>query len=227
MNRESNQVTESQMLAGEYVLGTLQGEERRDFEHELHRDFRLQAEVGAWERRLSYMLDDIEPVEPPRKLWRSIERRITEQSHLRLAGCWNSLPFWRSLGMAAATIVLGLSLYRVQVAGPEVDKMMVVTNRSAHPGWVVTNHGGSDYLRVSAIEADTTPQGNYCQLWMENSEGRMVPVGVLPHRGSKIVPVFAEIRATTLFKVSIEPQQRAPAVSPGSRVIFEGRMRDI
>ncbi|MEJ2693046.1 MAG: anti-sigma factor [Candidatus Thiodiazotropha sp.] len=227
MIRESDQAVDSHLLAGEYVLGTLQGEGRRDFERELRRDFSLQAEVEAWERRLSYMLDDIEPVDPPRKLWRLIERRINEPSRNPLAGCWNSLQFWRGLGMVAATIVLGLSLYRVQGGDPEIDKMMVVTNRLEQPGWVVTNHGGNDYLRVSAIESDTIPQGNYCQLWMENSEGRMVPIGVLPHRGSETVPLSAKIQATTRFKVSIESRRRAPLVSPSSRVIFEGRMRDI
>ncbi len=54
-------------FAGEYVLGTLQGEARDMFERQLATDFDLQSEVADWEQRLSPLAASIEPVVPPRQ----------------------------------------------------------------------------------------------------------------------------------------------------------------
>lgn len=43
---------ERSVAAGEYVLGTLDGDDRRDFEQALAADSALQAEVYAWQDRL-------------------------------------------------------------------------------------------------------------------------------------------------------------------------------
>ena len=71
-----NELKELNVLAGEYVLGTLQGQERIDFERRLQTDIQLQDEVDAWHRRLSPMLDSIEPVTPPEAVWDQISKRI-------------------------------------------------------------------------------------------------------------------------------------------------------
>ncbi|MES9976852.1 MAG: hypothetical protein ABW094_21570, partial [Candidatus Thiodiazotropha sp.] len=61
-----NEIKDINILAGEYVLGTLQGQERIEFEQRLQTDMQLQGEVDAWQRRLEPMLDSIEPVTPPK-----------------------------------------------------------------------------------------------------------------------------------------------------------------
>ncbi|MBM3487064.1 MAG: hypothetical protein FJX67_10600 [Alphaproteobacteria bacterium] len=51
-------------LAGEYVLGTLEGDERRSFETRLTTDRAARRAVDVWERRLTALVGPVEPVEP-------------------------------------------------------------------------------------------------------------------------------------------------------------------
>ncbi len=56
-------------LAGEYVLGTLDGEARTAFAERLKRDPALQEKVEAWHRKLEALDPVGETVDPPTGLW--------------------------------------------------------------------------------------------------------------------------------------------------------------
>lgn len=64
-----------QILAAEYVLGTLTGAPRRRFQRQLHEDPSLQREVDFWEARLAHFAR-VQPVTPRAALWDNIERSI-------------------------------------------------------------------------------------------------------------------------------------------------------
>ena len=63
-------------LAGEYVLGTLRGSARSEFERRLAADPGLSAQVAAWEERLAPAADALPSVSLPPGLWGRIERAI-------------------------------------------------------------------------------------------------------------------------------------------------------
>lgn len=110
MMQQQNDETMPIDLAGEYVLGTLQGSERDEFKQRLAVDQVLQEEVNTWENRLAPLLETVEPVPPPANNWSRIQERISPPSQEERVGLWNSLIFWRSLGMVTAGLVLALSL---------------------------------------------------------------------------------------------------------------------
>lgn len=64
-------------LAAEYVLGTLSGPARRRFESLLDASHatavRARALVAQWEHRLHPLVEPVQPLEPPARLWRNIE----------------------------------------------------------------------------------------------------------------------------------------------------------
>jgi anti-sigma factor ChrR (cupin superfamily) len=66
----------SDLLAGEYVLGTLDAEDRARFAAQLSSDPALQQQVEAWERRLEGLESSTAPVEPPVGLWDKIEAAL-------------------------------------------------------------------------------------------------------------------------------------------------------
>ena len=68
------------LLAGEYVLGTLDGRARRRFERYRDGDAAICAEVEGWERRLSGLVDTLQPVEPPAHLLDAIVQKIAAPS---------------------------------------------------------------------------------------------------------------------------------------------------
>src|SRR5215212_9931886 len=90
-------------LAAEYVAGTLRGLARRRFES-LARDNReLRDVLARWESLLTPLAENVKPVEPPSRVWRAIEARITPRSASASVEAVDSdAGFWRSLGMLAS-----------------------------------------------------------------------------------------------------------------------------
>jgi quercetin dioxygenase-like cupin family protein len=64
------------MLASEYVLGTLTGAARRRFERLVRDDTDLAGVVQEWERRLNLLNAELAPIMPPAGLKSAIEQRI-------------------------------------------------------------------------------------------------------------------------------------------------------
>ena len=66
----------TQRRAGEYVLGTLAPDARRQFVAEMLQDTGLQDLVAQWEQRLAPLERGVTPVEPPDQVWSRIEAAI-------------------------------------------------------------------------------------------------------------------------------------------------------
>ena len=64
------------VLAGEYVLGTLDDAERAAFEAAMGGDAGLRAEVGEWQDRLLGLARQAVPAEPAASLWARIEAAL-------------------------------------------------------------------------------------------------------------------------------------------------------
>lgn len=74
-------------LAGEYVLGTLGGQERQALEAQMKRDAGLRDRVEAWERRLApAVLAAAASVEPPPGLLAKIEGVIDARQQIDFGG---------------------------------------------------------------------------------------------------------------------------------------------
>lgn len=220
---------ENHELAGEYVLGSLQGDARDRFERRLIDDLDLQREVAAWERRLAPMLESVEPVTPPPQVWRAIEERIETAGRRQATGIWNSLGFWRGLSLASAGLVLALSLTLVLLLpkSGELERIMVVTDNASQAGWIVDTRRRDPMLTVSAVKPPSMPPGKVCQLWLETAEGALMPVGVLPHEGSRKMRIPEAMGRDSRFMVTIESAADAPAARPSKQVVFEGQLISI
>ncbi len=65
-------------LAAEYVLGTLDGPERAQAQAMLGVDQAFAAKVRLWERRLGELHLMVEPVEPDGEIWHRIKSKVPE-----------------------------------------------------------------------------------------------------------------------------------------------------
>lgn len=221
---------DSNIHAGEYVLGTLQGVELAEFEQRLLDDLQLQAEVDAWERRLGPLMETVEPVQPPASVWQKLEQRTSpNKTASPISGLWSNLQFWRALGMVAATVVLGLALtlFTARQVDLGMDSMMVVLNDQSAAGWIVAARHNQGYLNVKAVEPSNLPTGKVCQLWMEDENGNLFPLGVLPHSGNKELAMPVKHTTNQRFMVSIEEEELLPTKKPSQEIVFEGRLTEI
>jgi anti-sigma-K factor RskA len=225
---QTQQETALRDMAGEYVLGTLTGDERSRFEELVAADLALQAEVTAWEERLAPMLNLVEPVVPPPGLWSRIESGLQPVAPRQKAGVWESISFWRNLGMVAVTLVLVLGLTVIGVRNdPAIDQVLMVTGEQSQVQWVVGTSHRSEQLQIKAVAPPQLPTGMVCQLWMENPDGTLMPVGVLPHTGIQSMRIPAQLGSGSRFKVSIEPADRLPKKRPTDKFVFEGNLTRI
>ncbi len=224
--KTQDHTSELDALAGEYVLGTLQGDARDQFDQRLADDYALQQEVAAWERRFAPMLETVAPVSPPAGVWRRIEQRIAPEVHQQRVGFWNSLNFWRSMSMGAASLVLvlSLSLFGLLQESGELERVMVVTNHASQAGWIVDTRSRDPMLHVNAVQPTPLPAGKVCQLWLETEQGVLVPVGVLPHQGSQTMRLPSALQQDSRFKVTIESAASAPVQQPSEEIVFEGQL---
>jgi anti-sigma-K factor RskA len=65
------------VLAAEYVLGTLDADDRANVQMLLAIDPGFAATIGKWERRLGELHQLVDPVEPPNASWEWIQARVT------------------------------------------------------------------------------------------------------------------------------------------------------
>ena len=69
---------DTDVLAGEYVLGTLDPDERAAAHNLISADAAFAAKVKVWERRLGELHLMVEPIEPEGDVWPRIKARLPE-----------------------------------------------------------------------------------------------------------------------------------------------------
>jgi anti-sigma-K factor RskA len=107
------------LLAAEYVLGTLSGADRRRFERLLSGDGNLRDLVERWELRLNPLAEQVPPVQPATHVWDEIARRTAPEPAASAASVragwfghlWDSLGFWRGAAALGAATAAALVVY--------------------------------------------------------------------------------------------------------------------
>lgn len=115
------------MLAAEYVLGTLRGGARRRFQRYAEYDTAVRRAVDEWQRRIAPLAELAEPRMPPAGVWEAIERRlglvatreaarprtVVETPARPSRSLFENLAFWRGwalgvTGLAAVAVVVAV-----------------------------------------------------------------------------------------------------------------------
>jgi anti-sigma-K factor RskA len=99
------------LLAGQYVLGTMRGGARRRFERMCRNDASLQRRVDRWNAQLAPLSELVPDVQPAPRVWRGLVARVPELSSSASAASnwWTSVLMWRGLA-GAMTLVAVLSI---------------------------------------------------------------------------------------------------------------------
>lgn len=113
-------------LAAEYVLGTLRGRARQRFQVWMREDAALRRTVIEWEERLTPLAAAVQPIQPPRRVWESIEARLAASAHvpdrLKRSSLWDSVAFWRNWGLIATGCVAALMAMTLLVQPRSVQR---------------------------------------------------------------------------------------------------------
>jgi anti-sigma-K factor RskA len=227
------------MLAGEYVLGTLQGRARRRFEQLLEGDPVLRGEVENWQLMLSPLADALPERQPPERVWQQLRQRIgaaadAPGSTIRptiWSTIWGNLRFWRVGGLlAAACAVLMAVLLVVQLSRePEIRYVAVVADSQQRSAWLVTATPRLATLEVRTLQAQVLANDRSFELWLlPGGGGSPRSLGLLGSaaRSARRLPrtTMEALPAGTGLAVSLEPKGGSPTGQPTGPVLYQGRL---
>lgn len=224
------------LLAGEYVLGTLEPQLRDAFQVQLAMDRDLQARVAAWEARLAPLADAVPPLEPSPAVWRRIAAQIARGEATAPApgrrprtpirpSLWQSVGFWR--GWAATATLAAASLAAWLVLAPQPPRLIAVLGAPGEPSWLLTASADAGELQARVV-GPLEPGPRAHELWLVPADAAPISLGLLAADGTTVRPLPASARPLlvpgAVVAVSLEPEGGSPTGQPTGPVLYTGRL---
>ena len=212
------------VLAAEYVLGTLEGDEALEAARLLRDDPAFTAMVRAWETRLAPLADVVEPVVPPPALWDRIAAATAAASPTATVlplPVRRRLRIWQASTGVALAIAASLAAFIVLRPVPAPRVAVLVPSSGGVPFLVATAEpNGALTVRPNVTIA--VPSDRDLELWaLAAGETRPRSLGVLPAAGRQLV---ASLPPGTQLLVSLEPRGGSPTGQPTGPVLYGGRL---
>jgi anti-sigma-K factor RskA len=224
--------------AGEFVLGTLPGDERRDFLRRLAREPAAVDAVLAWQERLAPLALAIEPVDPPQGLEQRVMEAIGIAPVRPVASNDNQAGRWRIATAAASLVALvaaGLALrpHETALPVPSVNPTAVqpialrttaVAALSAEgqtPGLFVTYDKVSGQMRITPVGL-TADEAHSYELWMIEGKNAPKPMGLVDAKLGAQRRVGSTMPMGATFAISREPVGGSPTGAPTGPVLYSG-----
>ena len=213
------------LLAAEYVLGTLRGEEATEAARLLQSDAAFAASVRQWETRLAPLAVHVAPVEPPAELW----RRIAASTASATAEILPMVPqrrlrFWQAGTGLALAVAASLAVFILMRPLPATRVAVLAPTNGGTPVLVATMHPDG-VLAVRPNGSIAVPGDRDLELWaLAKGETRPRSLGVLPATGRQLT---ASLAPDTQLLVSLEPKGGSPTGQPTGPVVYGGWLTTI
>jgi anti-sigma-K factor RskA len=219
---------ELDLLAGEYVLGTLEPDVAREVERSLTANPELGRAVTFWEERLQALSALAPPAEPPAHLWDGIAARLgSEPARARPNRALNSLALWRWSTAIACGVAACLAIYIAlapPAGGPRFVAVLRAPQANQAAAWVAAASGKGLLLRAVAVGA--APSAHAFELWaIAPGATRPLALGIIPADGRLELDALPDaIREGGTLAISIEPMGGSPTGQPTGPVVFTGTL---
>lgn len=234
---------ERDLLAAEYALGILEGEERVQAETLASTNAAFARLVDEWNERLSPMLEEIGEEEPDPRLWGRINEILDRDSGRasNVTSLERRLTLWRTYAAvataaaAALLLVVGLDGSQrqppVQQPPPQQPRQpMLVANVAAEDrsaAFVVAYDPNRKSLLVTPAVASPTPEHDH-ELWVIPASGTPRSLGLVastaPHSLAVPAALIPELRRDATIAISVEPRGGSPTGQPTGPVVATGKM---
>lgn len=224
-------------LAGEYVLGTLDAEERASITARRRREPALDAAIADWERRLAPLIETTLPTVPPTTLFPKIEARINSANvspvgNATIIDLGRRVKFWRATALIAsalaASLVVAIGAREFGLKPKQQNLVAVLQKDAASPAFLVTVNIDDRVMTVRPVAAKPQPGKSY-ELWLvQDSLGAPKSLGVIDEHQAMQRPTLAaykrDVIESATFAVSLEPEGGSPTGEPTGPVVFAGKL---
>lgn len=228
-----------EVMAAEYVLGTLDANERAQAEALLASDSEFAARVRHWENYLGALIANVEPVEPRRDLFPRIRAMIGGGGGAQIIDLTRRLNRWRGATFVASAIAASLLLfvavkdfapdYLPAVLRPDNPRYVAVIQQSKDaPAFLLTVDTRTKSFTVRRVGA-APPAGRSFELWLVHDKFPAPrSLGVVSEREFTRPAAFAQydprIINEATYAVSVEPPGGSPTGAPTGPVVFTGKL---
>jgi anti-sigma-K factor RskA len=214
-----------ELLAAEFVIGTLRGAARQRFLRLCNALPAASAARTRWEDRLTALALALARVEPQPATWQGIHRQITAS---KVTPIGPRLRRRQWLALAAAACIVGIAVWLgPRLLSPPTQVVAVLGADVQHPQWRIERSADAQQLRVTAVAAMTSNPQNAFELWALPRDGKApVSLGLLPRSGKAAYTLSnrqsAAVLAAGNLAVSVEPPGGSPTGAPTGPVIMVG-----
>ena len=216
------------LLAGEYVLGTLPADDRLALERRLPGDAELARRIAAWQERLAPLREEISSVSAGPEVWQQINRSIGAPQRSTLPAWWERLDLWRGWAVATTGAALALLAMLLVRQMPTPLLVAVLDDPQGRPLWVVRATGDASRLIAEPL-GEGAPSDRVPELWLLR-DGQVISLALLDASGrsrrSVAGPARGELRVGDRLAVSIEPPGGSPTGRATGPVISRGVLVD-
>ncbi|MEC9367624.1 MAG: anti-sigma factor [Pseudomonadota bacterium] len=220
------------MVAAEFVLGTLDPRERAELNARRENEPALDAAIRAWERRLTPLTAHAGEAVPRADLFDDIRRRIAGKAAPRLVAANENfdpralqkrIVRWRAAaitGFASAAVLAALMVFG-QTTRPSDERRFVAVFQKddRQPAFLLSIDLETRELVIRPVAADPQPGKTY-QLWIKADAIGPAPksLGLLEAISSptrKHLPdIDPQVLKAALFGISVEPEGGSPTGQP-------------
>lgn len=232
---------ERDLLAAEYALRLLEGEELASAERLILADLGFRAQVEAWQTKLAPLADEIREENPSPEVWDRIERWVAGAPVGGAVVSLNrKLKVWRAYAAGATAIAASLALLVAfetsrDAPGPatprqgQVAPMLVATvsSETAETSLAIAYDQAGRSLLVTPGRLQQAA-GQDHELWIIPEGGTPISLGLVrgstPARHMVPAEVAPHFRARAAVALSVEPQGGSPTGQPTGPVIAAGEL---
>ena len=225
------------MLAAEYVLGTLEPQDMLNVERRMATDDELDKAIARWQQDLMPLTDQVIPIKPDSSVYTKLESRLdnhlaadknqqqvkqpqpqtSPDRYKTLVNRWRLMAFTSSLVAACLAMVL---IFRppVEQLAPQ-EYLAVFQENDQQPAFLMTIDLATQELSIVPVTAEEKPNKTY-QLWIVSNEIGPDPqsLGLLDAIEQPTQKLLNEFKAETLktatFGISVEPPGGSPTGKP-------------
>ncbi len=232
---------DDELLAGEYVLGVLDAEARRDVAARIAAEPAFAELVRRWEERLLPLAEDYAPEPPPEGTFAVIQARLfggtarqgaQERRAPGRESLWHSLAFWRGLSFASlAALAFAAGLLAMQSlappsAPPGAGALLAALEVEGSPTRFLARYSpDSGLVELRPVTVEAAPEGDL-ELWVIAGDRPPASLGLLDARGRARLDVAPELRGRlregAVLAISLEPEGGSPTGQPTGPIVAAG-----